>query len=84
MDSQLEFEIFRRESITLEQGIIWFYAWYSELILILILFFSIDWNMHHKQGVHFFVEKSEDVKINDVEVEVKFKQGELAFNFSVL
>jgi len=44
----------------------------------------IDWNMHHKQGVHFFVEKSEDVKINDVEVEVKFKQGELAFNFSVL
>jgi hypothetical protein len=40
--------------------------------------------MHHKQGVHFFVEKSEDVKINDVEVEVKFKQGELAFNFSVL
>ena len=40
--------------------------------------------MHHKQGVHFFVEKSEDVKINDVEVEVKFKQGELAFKFSVL
>ena len=68
MDSQLEFEIF----------------WHSELILVLILFFPIDWNMHHKQGVHFFVEKSEDVKINDVEVEVKFKQGELAFNFSVL
>ena len=45
---------------------------------------KIDWNMHHKQGVHFFVEKSEDVLINDVEVEVNFKQGEMAFNFSVL
>ena len=50
----------------------------------ILFFFLIDWNMHHKHGVHFFVENSEDVKINDVEVEVKFKQGELAFNFSVL
>lgn len=45
---------------------------------------NIKWNMHQKQGVHFFVEKSDQVKINDIGVEVEFKDGELSFAFETM
>ena len=42
---------------------------------------NIAWNMHHKQGVHFFVEKSENVLVKSVDVETVFKDGDITFNF---
>ena len=42
---------------------------------------QIKWDMHHKQGVHFFVEKDENVCISDIEVETTFKDGDLMFKF---
>lgn len=45
---------------------------------------NVEWNMHCKQGVHFFVEKSEKTKIKQVEVAVEFKDGEMNFNFATV
>ena len=46
---------------------------------------NIAWNMHHKQGVHFFVEQSENVKIKNVSVDLNFEptEGEISFRFQV-
>ena len=46
---------------------------------------NIAWNMHHKQGVHFFVEQSENVKIKNVTVDLNFEptEGEISFSFQV-
>ncbi len=43
---------------------------------------TVQWNMHHKQGVHFFVEKDEAVKIHRISTQAIFHDGELSFTFT--
>ena len=44
---------------------------------------NISWNMHHKQGVHFFVEQSEEIQIENVSVDLIFEptEGDISFAF---
>ena len=44
---------------------------------------NISWNMHHKQGVHFFVEQSEEIQIEKVTVDLIFEpmEGDISFAF---
>ena len=44
---------------------------------------DIEWNMHHKQGVHFFIEKSEDVLIRNVSVDLIFESTEGNISFDI-
>ena len=44
---------------------------------------NIEWNMHHKQGVHFFIEKSEDVMIRNISVALTFEPTEGNISFDI-
>ena len=45
----------------------------------------VQWNMHHKQGVHFFVEKNENVDLERIQVVTTFKanDGDISFQFNL-
>ena len=44
---------------------------------------NIEWNMHHKQGVHFFVEKSDEINVRDISVDLIFEPTEGNISFDI-